>query len=573
MTRQWSRLPVVRWVRESSRDTARADVVAGITVAAMLIPQAMAYATLAGLPPVTGLYAATVPLVVYAALGTSGQLAFGPVAIVALLTASTVEPLAGGDPAAYAGLAALLALEVGLIQLLLGALRAGVLVDLLSHPVTAGFTAGAALVIAASQLDELLGVEVGRADTFVAKIALIVQALPRAHVPTIVIGALAIGALALGKRRRTRVPVALVVVIAAGLAVVAFDLEQAGVAVLGTVPAGLPVPSLRGLDAGAAGALLPGAVTIALLAYLEGISVARALAVRTRQPIDATQELFASGGANLAAGLFQAFPVAGGFSRTAVNYDAGARTPLASVVTAAIVALSVGLFAPLFRSLPSVALAAVVVVAVVGLIDVADARRTWQIDRWDGAVWLLTAATTIVVGVEQGIATGVVVSIALFVLRVGRPHIAELGRVRGADIYRNRARYDTIADPHVAIIRVDGPLFFANSRHVEAWMEGLLANRPKARAVVLDMSAVGAIDASGAHMLSTLDRTLAAADVELRLVTVRGPVHDALVRAGLGDAFAGRVDADVETALDGLGVSGPLANPPAGEQPHVRPLR
>jgi SulP family sulfate permease len=566
-------VPLIDWIRRSDRVSLRADAVAGLTVAAMLIPQAMAYAALAGMPAVTGLYAATVPLAVYAVLGTSGQLAFGPVAIVSLLTASTVGPLAGGDPATYAGLAALLALEVGALQVLLGLLRAGVLVDLLSHPVTGGFTAGAALVIAASQLDELLGVSVGDADTFVATITTVARQIPEAHGPTVVLGVVAVALLGVARWRRSGLPVALLVVLGAGLAVVALDLDAAGVAVLGTVPAGLPAPSLPSIDPAAATALLPGAATIALLAYLEGISVARALAVRTHQPVDATRELFASGGANLAAGLFQAFPVAGGFSRTAVNFDAGARTPLAGLVTAVIVALAVAVAAPALEVLPTVALAAVVVVAVVGLIDVADARRTWRVDRWDGVTWLLTTLVTVAVGVEQGIAAGVVVSIALFLVRTGRPHIAELGRVRGAGIYRNRERYDTVGDPRVAIVRVDGPLFYANSRHVEAWIEGLLAGRPDTDALIVDMSAVGAIDATGVHAVAALDRALASASVQLRLATVRGPVHDALQRAGVAATLVGRIDPDVPTALHALDVSGPLADRTPDEPTYARPLR
>ena len=420
-----------------------------------------------------------------------------------LLTTSTVGPLAGGDPASYAGLAALLA------------------------------------------------------ETIIARISAVARQLPEAHGPT-VLGVLAVALLGLARWRRSRPPVALLVVFGAGLAIVVLGLEAAGIAVLVTVPAGLPMPSLRGIDPPAATALLPGAATIALLAYLEGISVARALAVRMHQPVDATQKLFASSGANLAAGPFQAFPVSGGFSRTAVNFDARARTPPAGLVTAAVVALAVAVAAPALAVLPTVVPAAVVVVAVVGLstwstreapggsttgTEPRGCSRRWS--RWSSASSRASSPASSSASRCSSCAP------------VGRTSLSSGGcGVRTSTA--NRDRYDTVGDPRVAIVCVDGPLFYANSRHVETWIEGLLAGRPDTDAMIADMSAVGAIDAAGVHAVAALDRALASPSVQLRPATVRGPVHDALQRAGVAATLAGRIDPDVPTALHALDRSGPL---------------
>ncbi len=518
------RVPLIGWVAASDRSTRRADAVAGLTVAAMLVPQGMAYAALAGMPPVTGLYASTVPLVAYALLGTSGQLAFGPVAIVSLLTASTLAPIAGGDPGAYVALAGMLAVLVGVIQLGLGLLRAGRLTALLSHPVISGFTSAAAIVIATSQLDRLLGIDVGRPDSWLERIAALLGGLTSTHLPTLLIGLVAIVALVLGKRLGRRIPTPLLVVGLATAAVPVLGLEAAGVAVLGDVPAGLPLPTLPMAPLDAVLALLPGAAIIALLSYLEGISVARAIARRTHDRIDPDQELLASGAANLAAGVFQAFPVAGGFSRTAVNHTAGARTPFASIVSAAGVLVALLLLAPLLSTLPQVVLAAVVLVAVAGLVDVREAVHAWRVERTDGIALAITFLATLLLGVEVGIGVGIGASLLLSLWRVGVP----------------RVRVDH--EPDLTVVHVEGDLLPASSVRLVELVEDELARQvTPAPRVVLDLSGVPSADLSGVHALASLDGTCREAGVELHLTGVRDGLREPLRRARLDERFAGRL--------------------------------
>ena len=562
------RLPLVRLLRGYPRELLRGDLTAGLTTAVMLIPQAMAYASLAGMPPITGLYASIVPIAVYALLGTSGSLAFGPVAIVALLTASAVGPLAGGDPATYVVLAGALALMVGAIQLVLGVLRLGAVVDLLSHSVISGFTSAAALVIAASQLRALTGIEAEGGQTFVAELTAVLGSLGSLHPLTLAFGLAGVAGLVLLKRLRPRFPAPLAVVGAATLLAYLTGAGQAGVTVLGEVPSGLPGPSLPAVGLDELQSLLVPAVTIALLSFMEGISVAKAIAAKTRERVDSSQELIASGAANLAAGVFQAFPVAGGFSRTAVNHQAGARTPLASLVTAGTVAISVLALTPLFTHMPRAVLAALVIAAVAGLVDVRGARHAWRTDRWDFAMLTVTFAATLGLGVEIGIGVGVAASLLLLVARTARPHITELGYVPGLERYRNVARYPAATHPRVLLVRVDASLLFATAPAVTRRLAQLVEVRDgQLEAMVLSAEAVGDIDGDGVHVLAELEHDLAARDVELHLATVHGPVRDALTRTGHWQRWSaqGRTHECLEEALDAIGVPRALEPAPTAE--------
>jgi sulfate permease, SulP family len=564
------RFPLLPLLRHYPRQHLRGDVTAGLTTAVMLIPQAMAYAALAGMPPVTGLYASVVPIAVYALLGTSGALAFGPVAIVSLLTASAVAPLAGGDPATYVALAGALALLVGAIQLLLGALRLGSVVDLLSHSVISGFTSAAALVIAASQLRALTGIQAEGGHTFAEEVGGLVAAVGTLHPLTLTVGLGSIVALLVFKRRFPRIPGPLVVVTLVTAAAFLGGLGDRGVALLGEVPSGLPAPALPAVGLGDLQQLLVPALMIALLSFMEGISVAKAIASKTHERIDASQELVASGASNLAAGVFQAFPVAGGFSRTAVNHQAGARTPVASLITAAAVGFAALALTPLFTSLPRAVLAAIVVVAVVGLVDVAGARHAWRTDRWDFATLAVTFAATLLLGVELGIGVGIGVSLLLLVARSARPHVAEIGLVPGTGNYRNVHRYDTVTDPRVLLIRVDAALLFATAPAVHRQVEARCAARDdRLRAVVLDCAAVADIDGDGVHVLDDVARTLATRGVSLHLATVRGPVRDALDRCDHLSPLRleGRLHEGVAEAVEALGVRPlqPTASAPSDE--------
>jgi len=548
------RVPFTRWLRASDAGSRRADVLAGLTVAAMLVPQGMAYAALAGMPPVAGLYASTVPLVAYALLGTSGQLAFGPVAIVSLLTASTLAPLAQGDPGRYVALAAMLAVLVGLIQIAFAILRAGRLTSLLSHPVISGFTSAAAIVIATSQLDKLFGIPIERPDGWLERIGAIVGGLPATHLPTLAVGLLAVAVLLLGRRLGPRVPTALLVVILATAAVPVLGLAENGVAVLGEVPGGLPAPSLPSAPLETIRALLPGALIIALLSYLEGISVARAVAARTRDRIDPDQELLASGAANLTAGLFQAFPVAGGFSRTAVNHTAGARTPLASLVTAAGVLLALLVLAPLFTTLPEVVLAAVVLSAVVRLVDVREALHAWRIERTDGLALTVTFLATLLLGVELGIVVGIAVSFVLSLWRLGNP-VIEVASASGG-----------------AVVRVEGVLLPASATRLLEVVEEHLADGVEpgeGRWLVLDLGGVPSTDLSGVGVLGTIVSRARDAGIEVELSGLRPRVRASLARAhvdvGPARALDGSVDAPPMVA--DAGVDPPAPAPVAAPAP------
>ncbi|WBB53616.1 sulfate permease [Verrucosispora sp. WMMD573] len=568
-------VPLLGWLRHYDRRTLRHDLIAGLTVAVMLVPQSMAYAALAGMPPVTGLYASVVPLLVYALLGSSGSLAVGPVAITALMTGTALAPLADGDPTRYAALAGLLALLVGAIQVLMGVLRLGALINFMSHSVLSGFASAAAIVIATSQVKDLLGLDAGRAETFPEIAASLWRSATTVHPLTVLVSATSVAGLLLVRRYLPKLPGALLVVAGVTVASIAFSLGTRGVRILTEVPGGLPAPALPALGGSDVTALLPAAAAIALVAYMEGIAVAKSLAARSRQQISPNQELAAVGSANVAAGLFQAFPVAGGFSRSAVNYSAGARTPLASVVTALMVALTAVFLTPAFHHLPKAVLAAIVVVAVLGLVDRRSAVTAWRTRRSDGLTLALTFVVTLLFGVEPGLAAGVTFALAVFLWRSARPHLAELGRVPGTQTYRNVARYaGLITDPRAAIVRVDGPLYFANAQFLEDRLLSLAEQRPELTALVLDASAISDADVDGAHAVAELHERLASRGVALHLATVRGPVRDLLGRAGVWQTVhaAGQVHPDLTAALTATGggaaqpVVGTPARPPSPQE-------
>lgn len=575
--RTWSRslervLPALRWVRSYRREDLRPDISAGLTVAVLLIPQSMAYAALAGLPPQAGLYAAVVSLVVYAALGSSSFISVGPVAIDSLLVAAAVGPLAAGDTERYVALAAALAVLTGVVQVTMGVLRLGALVNFLSVPVISGFTSAAALTIGASQVKDLLGLDVqGGGSGFLSTVRAAVAAASTVHAATVLIAASSIVFLVLARRRAPRLPAALAAVAVGTLTVFLLGLDERGVRILGEVPAGLPAPQLPLLSAEVVRQLAPAALTIAVISYMESISTAKAFAARSRQRVLPNQELLAVGAANLAAGLFRGFSVAGGFSRGAVNFRAGARTQLSGVVASLVLALALAFLTPLFFYLPKAVLAAVIVVAVASLVDLRGARQILRVQRADGLALGVTFLSTLLLGVAQGLAVGVVFSLGLFVARTSRPHLAEVGRVQGSSRYRNVERWSTSTDPQVAVLRMDSPLYFANAAFLHDRVQALVASRPELEHLLLVASAIGAVDASGAQLLTELDEELAAAGVVLHLVTVRGPVRDVLANSGLWPRLvdSGRVHATVEAAV--RAAVGPRSSPLLPEDVQAQP--
>ncbi|RZO57782.1 MAG: solute carrier 26 family protein, partial [Sandaracinaceae bacterium] len=552
-------VPALGWLRgyDARRDLA-GDVSAGLTVAVMLIPQGMAYAMLAGLPPVIGLYASVVPLLVYALLGTSRQLAVGPVAMVSLLVATGVGALAEAGSSEYVLLAVVLAGMVGVLQLAMGVFRLGKLVTFLSHPVISGFTSAAAIIIGLSQLKHLLGASIPRSAHLHELLLNASRALPDTSLPTLAIGAVAVVILLVLKKRAPRFPGALTVVVLGTLVTWGFGLHEAGVAIVGDVPAGLPTPSVPGFDLAKLSALLPTALVISLVGFMESISVAKAFARKNRYEVDANQELVGLGLANVAGFFFGGYPVTGGFSRTAVNGQAGARTGLASAITAVVIGVSLLFFTPLFHFLPNAVLAAIVMTAVFGLVDWKEAKHLWHVKRPDAVLLGLTFVVTLFVGIEEGIAAGVVTSLAFFVHRSTRPHHAVLGRLPGTTLYRNVRRFDEAEELEgVKIWRFDASFYFANADYFRDQVDRLLLDG-ETRALVLDASGINDLDASAESMLQDIHTRLQGAGIALFVANAKGPVRDVMARGGftekLGEAqFFLDLHRAVERALEAAG--------------------
>ncbi len=527
---------------------------AGVTVAAMLVPQAMAYALLAGLPPEIGLYAATVPVVAYAVLGTSRQLAVGPVAIVSLMTAAALGPVVEESGADYLAVAALLALMVGLIHLLLAAGRLGGLVNYLSHSVLVGFSAAAAMIIGFSQAKHLLGITVPRADHFLDTVVAVVSSLGDTHPLTLALGSGSLAILVALKRLMPAAPAALLVVVASTGLVELLDLRARGVRVVGDIPSALPGFGLPTFSGGLVGSLLASAAVITLVGFMESTAVSRVYARRHGYDIDPNQELIGLGAANVAAGLFGGYPVTGGFSRTAVNDSAGARTPVASLVTAGLVLLTIAMFAPLLSSLPNAALGAIIVAAVAGLVDIREMRHIGRVKPSDLVGLVAAAGATLALGIELGIGIALAVSLLVVFVRMSRPHLAVLGAVPGTSHYRNIDRFPEV-DTHreLLIVRVDAAVSFVNATRLKG---DLLrkANEGGAgvNAFVLDASGIGDMDAAGLDMLEGLVEALDQQGIVLHLADVKGPVRDVLHRSGLWERLDGRIHPSVHDAVTSI---------------------
>ena len=525
------------------------DLLAGVIVAIMLVPQGMAYALLAGLPPQIGLYASILPAILYGLLGSSRTLAVGPVALTSLLVAATVGPLAPQNSSQYLMLALALALLVGLIQLLMGMLRLGTLVNFISHPVLSGFTSAAALIIAFSQLKYIFGLSMPRLEHLNEISVFIFQHLHETNPYTLAIGLGSIAVLIFFKNglpellARRHMPQSwilpisrsgpLAVVISATLLVWVLGLhEWAAVQVVGKIPAGLPGLTLPSFDLAKLSGLLPSAVTLSLIAFLESISVAKSLGSKRREKVDANQELVALGIANLGAAISGGYPVAGGFARSVVNSSVGARSGLASIITAILIALTLVFLMPLFFFLPQAVLAAIIIIAVVKLIDLATVRQVWRYSKADGLSLLVTFAAVLVVGIENGILLGVATALALYLWRTSRPHIAMLGRIAESEHYRNVLRHPVETCPQVLSVRVDESLYFANAQYLESSLLAAVAENKQVNKLVLVCSAVNFIDASALETLENLRRELNDAQVAFYLAEIKGPVMDRLQKVG-----------------------------------------
>lgn len=533
----WGRdaLYITQWGSDYSADTLRHDATAGLTVGVMLIPQGMAYAVIAGVPPIYGLYAGLVPLLTYPLFGSSRQLALGPVAIDMLIVAAGIGALAQAGTERYVALAVLLTALVGLLQMAMGAMQLGFVANLLSRPVIAGLTSAASLIIGASQLGNLLGVELGRSQYVHVLLQEAVQNAGNAHLLTLGIGLACIGILVGLPRWLPRVPESLVVVVSGALAGWFFELDQNGVEVIGSIPTGLPGPDVWSSSLSELNSLLPAAVTLALVQFMKDISLGRIFATRHGYTIDANRELVGIGAGNFFGSLFQSIPSSGSFSRTAVNDRSGAKSPLANVFAAGVVALTLLFLTPLFYYLPMPVLAAIIIVAGVSLIDLRELRRLFKARRRDGYMALFTAACTLFIGIQEGILLGVGASVVAVLFRISRPNVAELGHVPGTRLFRDMERFEqAVRLKDIMVLRVDASFSFANAEYFKDFiLEKSEQEGRSVEVVVVDGTSINDLDTTAVGALSSVVETLEDEGIELHLTGLIGPVRETVRRSGL----------------------------------------
>lgn len=548
--------PVLDWGRHYTTTALSNDVIAALIVTIMLIPQSLAYALLAGLPPEAGIYASIVPIMLYAIFGTSRALAVGPVAVVSLLTASAIGQVAEQGTAGYAVAALTLAFLSGGFLVLMGLLRLGFLANFLSHPVIAGFITASGVLIATSQLKHILGID-AHGHTLPEMLTSIFAHLPQINWITLGLGLAATGFLFWARSAlkptllKLRTPALLAdiltkagpvaAVVATTVAVWAFDLAEKGVRIVGAVPQSLPPLTMPGLSPDLISALLLPAILISIIGFVESVSVAQTLAAKKRQRIDPDQELIGLGAANLGAAFTGGYPVTGGFSRSVVNFDAGAETPAAGAFTAIGLTIAAVALTPLVYYLPNATLAATIIVAVLSLVDFSILKKTWAYSRADFTAVAATILLTLALGVEVGVAAGVSISVLLHLYKTSRPHVAEVGRVPGTQHFRNIHRHTVDTDPTLVTLRVDESLYFVNARFLEDLIQKRVTDGSPIRNVVLMFSAVNAVDYSALESLETINSRLTDMGVGLHLSEVKGPVMDRLKRSHLLEELNGRV--------------------------------
>ena len=549
-------LPILEWSRQYNRTSLTNDMMAAVIVTIMLVPQSLAYALLAGLPPEAGIYASIVPIVLYAIFGSSRVLAVGPVAVVSLLTASAVGQVAETGTAGYAIAALTLAALSGGFLVLLGLLRLGFLANFLSHPVIAGFITASGILIAMSQLKHILGVS-AHGHTLPEMVQSLVEHLDQSNLITLGIGVSAIvflfwvrGNLKPLLNRMNLGPLLtdlltkagpVFAVVATTLSVWGFDLAQDGVRIVGDVPQSLPPFTMPGFNLDLLQQLMVPAILISIIGFVESVSVAQTLAAKKRQHIDPNQELIGLGAANLGAAFTGGFPVTGGFSRSVVNFDAGAETPAAGVFTAIGLAIAAVALTPLVYYLPNATLAATIIVAVMSLVDFSILKKTWTYSRSDFIAVAATIMLTLGFGVEVGVAAGVGISIILHLYKTSVPHVAEVGLVPGTQHFRNIHRYDVETDPALLTLRVDESLYFVNARFLEDLVNHRVLDGGGVKNVILMFSAVNEVDFSALESLEAINERLKSLNVGFHLSEVKGPVMDRLSRSRLIDEMNGKI--------------------------------
>jgi SulP family sulfate permease len=561
-------LPIRHWLPQYERRWLRPDLVAAAAVWAVLVPEGIAYASLAGMPPATGLFAALAPLLVYAVLGTCRQLTVGPSSAIAAFSAAAVAPLALGDSGRFIALSALLALLVGALLLAAGLARAGFIADFFARPVLTGFVAGLALVIGVSQVSKLLGVE-GSGTTFFGKLEALVRQLGNTDLVTLAIGLVALAVIFGLRAFAPKAPAMLIAVVLGTAAVAALNLQDNGVAIVGAIPDGLPTPTLPSIRLADVTDLLPDAFALALICFAESVAGARALAAKHHYEVDADQELIALGVSNLGAGLLQGFTVDASLSRSAVADSSGVKTQLSNIILFGFLVVTMLFLMPLFHDLPEAVLGAIVIAAVAHLVDVGALRRLRRADPTDFVLAVLCFAGVLVFGLLIGLAIAVGVSLLALVYRAYRPTSAVLGRAPGA-VDDERLRYRGIEDhpdaktfPGLVILRIDGELFFANARWFRDTVRGLVLHKtPPVRELLVHVGAVPHLDTTAAAMLKGLIAELHANGIELAFArATTGLLHD-LRRNGImdrvnQDRFYDTVAAGVDDFLH-RGAGGPV---------------
>ncbi|MCB2078742.1 MAG: sulfate permease [Novosphingobium sp.] len=560
-------LPIFEWGRGYDRTVLVSDLVAAAIVTIMLIPQSLAYAMLAGLPPEIGLYASILPIVAYALFGTSRSLAVGPVAVVSLMTLSAASTVAAPGSAEFIAAALILALLSGLFLLAMGILRLGFLANLLSHPVVSGFITASGIIIATSQLKSIFGVKAS-GDNLIDLVTSLAGSIGDTNLPTLAIGVAATAFLfwvrkglkpllvkaGLAPRPADLIakagPIAAVAL--STVAVVTFGLEDRGVKVIGEIPQSLPPLTVPVFDAALWGQLAIPALLLSVIGFVESVSVAQTLAAKKRQRIHPDQELIGLGAANIAASFSGGYPVTGGFARSVVNFDAGAETPAAGAFTAVGILVAALFLTPLLTSLPIATLAATIIVAVLSLVDLKKPVETLRYAKGDFAAMMATILVTLAAGVEKGVIAGVGLSLALFVFRASRPHAAIVGRVPETEHFRNVKRHKVFTDPRVLTIRMDESITYLNARWLEEFVLEAVAERPELRHLILMCSAVNGIDASGLESIEAINHRLADSGVTMHLSEVKGPVMDALERTHFVHDLTGKVWLSQNEAFDAV---------------------
>jgi len=549
-------LPIMDWGSRYDRNTLMSDLMAAVIVTIMLIPQSLAYALLAGLPPEVGLYASVAPLFLYAIFGTSRTLAVGPVAVASLMTAAAIGEHALAGSAAYWAFAITLAFMSGAMLLAMGVLRLGFLANFLSHPVISGFISASGLLIAASQLKTIMGVK-AEGHNFIDLVLSLIHQIPHTNVLTLTLGVAATAFLFWVRKGLKPLlqswgmsaksadvvaktgPVAAIVVTT--LLTWAFEWQTQGLKIVGTVPQGLPPLTMPQWDIAIWKELAIPALLISVVGFVESVSVGQTLAAKRRQRIEPDQELVALGASNMSAAFTGGFPVTGGFSRSVVNFDAGAQTPAAGVFTAVGITLASLFLTPALFFLPQATLAATIVVAVLSLVDFGILKKTWAYSKADFLAVSATLLSTLTMGVELGLVVGVGVSLVLYLFRTSRPHIAEVGLVPGTEHFRNVLRHSVRTSPTLISLRVDESLYFANSRALEDQVNDAVARHPQLRHVVLQCSAINDVDASALESLEAIDKRLKDSGIKLHLSEVKGPVMDRLKKTHFLSDLSGHV--------------------------------